>query len=153
MARFNKDVLAGGLFAAVGAAGLWIGGDYAIGTAFRMGPGYFPRLLCAVLVLLGFFITGKGLVLGGERPEGVHWRPLLLITLAVVIFAALITTAGLFPAAAAVVLIGAFGGPEFRPLEGLLLAVFLAAAAVGLFKFGLNMTMPIVDIPLLGLKL
>jgi putative tricarboxylic transport membrane protein len=151
--RLNKDVIAGALFIVCGAAGLWIGKDYAIGTAFRMGPGYFPRVLCGLLVLLGVFIAGKGLVRGGESPEGLHWRPLFLITLAVIAFATLISTAGLLPAAAAVVFIGALGGPEFRIGEGLLLAALLTIAAVALFKFGLKMTMPIIDIPFLGLKM
>ncbi|CAN0493378.1 unnamed protein product, partial [Phaeothamnion confervicola] len=151
--RLNKDVLSGALFVLAGSAGLWIGQDYALGTAFRMGPGYFPRLLCSLLVLLGLFIAGKGIVLGGERPEALHLRPLLLITAAVISFGGLIGTVGLAPATIAVVLIGAFAGPEFRPLEGCLLALCLAAAAVGLFKYGLNMTMPIADIPFLGLKL
>ena len=153
MVHLSRDVIAGALFIAFGAAGLWIGSDYAVGTAFRMGPGYFPRVLCGILVLLGLFIAGKGLVIGGERPEGLHWRPLILVTIAVLAFAGLIGTVGLLPAAAAVVFIGAVGGPEFRPLEGILLAVLLTAAAIALFKFGLSMTMPILDIPALGLRL
>ena len=153
MALLSKDVLAGVLFVTFGAAGLWIGSEYAIGTAFRMGPGYFPRVLCGMLVLLGLFIAIKGLVRGGEQPGGLCWRPLILVTLAVLAFAGLISTAGLLPAAAAVVFIGATGGPEFRKGEALLLAVLLSAAAIALFKFGLSMTMPILDIPALGLRL
>ena len=64
----------------------------------------------------------------------------------------LITTLGLLPAAAAVVLLGAVGGPEFKVGEGLLLAVLLSAAAIGIFKFGLNMTMPILDLSILGIS-
>lgn len=146
MSRLNQDFLSGLLFIAVGAAGLWIGYDYAVGTAFRMGPGYFPRLLCWCLILLGLWISIKGLVAGGEMPERLHWRPLVLLTLAVLAFAALITTAGLLPAAAAVVFLGAAGGPEFRWIEGVALAVVLSAAAIALFKYGLNMTMPILNI-------
>ncbi len=153
MAHLSRDVIAGALFIAFGAAGLWIGSDYAVGTAFRMGPGYFPRVLCGILVLLGVFISTKGLTLGGERPEALHWRPLILITTAVLSFAGLIGTVGLLPAAAAVVFIGALGGPEYRTVEGLLLAILLTVAAIALFKFGLKMTMPILDIPALGLRL
>ena len=146
MSRLNQDFLSGLLFIAVGAAGLWWGNEYALGTAFRMGPGYFPRLLCWSLVLIGAVIAGKGLIAGGDMPERLHWRPLLLITFSVLAFAGLITTAGLLPAAVAVVFIGALGGPEFRWHEGVILAAVLSAGAIALFKYGLNMTMPILNI-------
>ena len=112
-----------------------------------MGPGYFPRVLCGLLVAIGLFVAVRGLIAGGEAPERLIWRPLLLITLAIVAFAALITTAGLAPAAFAVVLIGAMGGPEFRVLEGLVLAVLLAGAAVALFILGLGMPLSIFSLP------
>ena len=140
-------MLSGVVFVAIGAAGLWIGRDYALGTPFRMGPGYFPRVLCGLLVAIGLFVAVRGLIAGGEAPERLIWRPLLLITLATVAFAALITTAGLAPAAFAVVLIGAMGGPEFRVLEALVLAVLLAGAAVALFILGLGMPLSIFSLP------
>ena len=151
MSLLNRDVLSGLLFVAAGGAGLWIGQDYAMGTAFRMGPGYFPRLLCSTLVVLGVLIVIKGIMARGELPERLHWRPLLLITSAILAFAGLITTAGLAPAALAVVLIGAAGGSEFRLVEGVLLAVVLSCAAVALFIYGLNMTMPVFNPGALGL--
>ena len=146
MSRLNKDVLSGALFIVVGAVGLWIGQDYAMGTPFRMGPGYFPRLLCWSLVIVGSLILLKGAIAGGEMPEKLHWRPVVMITLAVLAFAGLIATAGLLPAAAAVVFLGALGGPEFRWIEGVILAAVLSAAAIALFKYGLSMTMPIINI-------
>jgi hypothetical protein len=151
MSLFNKDVLSGALFMMVGAAGLYLGADYSMGTAFRMGPGYFPRLLCALLFGVGLIIALKGLIAGGERPEGLHMRPLVMVTTAVLVFGLLIGNYGLLPAAAAVVLLGAIGGPEFRTFESLLLAVLLTAAAIGIFKFGLSMTMPILDLSSFGL--
>jgi len=59
MSVLNKDVLSGALFICVGALGLWLGSDYAMGTAFRMGPGYFPRVLCGMLVATGLFVGIK----------------------------------------------------------------------------------------------
>jgi hypothetical protein len=148
----NQDVLSGALFIAVGAAGLWIGQDYQMGNAFRMGPGYFPRLLCGLLVLIGMIVAIKGIIAGGERPEPLHLRPMIMVTIAVLAFAGLIGNVGLLPAAAAVVFIGMLGGPEFRFGEGLVMAVLLTAAAIGIFKFGLSMTMPIIDLPMLGIR-
>jgi putative tricarboxylic transport membrane protein len=91
-------------------------------------------------------------VVGGERPDRLHFRPLIMITIAVLTFAATITTLGLLPAAAAVVLLGSMGGQEFRIFEAVLIAIFLTTAAYLIFKLGLNMTMPVLDLSILGLK-
>lgn len=137
--RLNRDVAAGLMFAAWGAAGLIIGRDYPVGTALRMGPGYVPRLLCWGLVLTGLGLAVKGAYAGGEALTRWHLRPLVLVTLAILAFAALIVPAGLVLAALAVVVIGALAGPEFRLAEVVALAVVLAAAAVALFVQALNL--------------
>ena len=43
-------MLAGLLFIAVAAIGLWASRNYPIGTTTRMGTGYVPRLLCWILL-------------------------------------------------------------------------------------------------------
>lgn len=148
MTRLNQDVLSGLLFVLIGCGGLYVGWDYATGTAFRMGPGYFPRLLCALLIGLGAVVALKGLIRGGDAPERMQFRPLIMITLAVIAFALLISTAGLLPAAVAVVLLGCIGGPEFRVHEAIILAIVLTAGAIGLFKYGLAMSFPIFAFPI-----
>ena len=51
--RNNRDVWAGVMLIATGAAAVIIARDYAFGTSLRMGPGYFPSVLGGLLVLLG----------------------------------------------------------------------------------------------------
>ena len=51
--RNPKDFWAGVLFVAVGIAAIVLGSRYNLGTAARMGPGYFPRILGMLLILLG----------------------------------------------------------------------------------------------------
>ena len=55
----------------------------------------------------------------------------------------LIDRAGLASAAAAAVIVGAYGGPEFRWREVLLLAVGLTAGTVALFSYALGLPMQI----------
>ena len=43
-----------------GAAAVIIARDYAFGTALRMGPGYFPRVLGGLLVLFGLYLVAHG---------------------------------------------------------------------------------------------
>ena len=56
----RPDVLAGLMFIAIAALGLWVSRDYPVGTALRMGTGYVPRLLCWILLGLGADRPGAG---------------------------------------------------------------------------------------------
>ena len=51
--RSPKDFWAGILFIAFGTAAIAIAVNYPVGTAGRMGPGYFPRGLGILLILIG----------------------------------------------------------------------------------------------------
>ncbi len=57
----NKDVWAGLLLIAIGAVAMLIARNYPFGTALRMGPGYFPIVLGALLILFGLYILASGL--------------------------------------------------------------------------------------------
>ncbi|MDD2867015.1 tripartite tricarboxylate transporter TctB family protein [Neomegalonema sp.] len=60
------DLLAGLMFVAFGLIfGLTSWFDLDLGTARRMGPGYFPLLLSGVLLLLGLII-----ILASTRRQG-----------------------------------------------------------------------------------
>ena len=51
--RNPKDFYAGVLFMSFGLAALVIARSYPLGTAARMGPGYFPRVLGILLLGIG----------------------------------------------------------------------------------------------------
>ncbi len=137
--RANKNVLAGLLFAGFGAAGLVLGRRYDVGTAFQMGPGYFPTLVGWALVLIGGGIAVKGFVAGGEPMHKLMLRPLLLVLGSVVIFALLVRPLGLFVATAAMIAVAGAGGWDFRPREIALLALVMAAGSVLVFVWGLGL--------------
>jgi Tripartite tricarboxylate transporter TctB family len=141
--NLNRDLVAGLMFAAFGVVGWWIASEYPRGTALRMGPGYMPVMLCWGLMLLGGAIATRGALKAGAKLAGWHLRPLVLILLAILAFALLIEPLGLALATLAIVVIGAAGGPEFRPVEAIALALGLAAGAVGLFAYGLKLSIPL----------
>ena len=96
----RKDVLAGLMFMAVAAFGLWLSRDYPIGTALRMGTGYVPRLLCWILLGLGAVVFLQGLrAAQAERTVaagGVSaWRPVVFVTVSLVVFGLAIERLGL----------------------------------------------------------
>ena len=81
-----KDFFAGLLFlviVAVFALGLR---ELPIGTAFRMGPGYFPMVLLFILAGLGVAILVNGLRTQGEPLGELPWRGLIIINAPILLF-------------------------------------------------------------------
>lgn len=138
-----RDFWSGILFVAFGCAGLWFGRDYVVGSAARMGPGYFPLMMSLALVGLGGFLLVRSLLIAGE-PIGrsVIW-PQLLILSAIVAFGLLIERLGLAAAVATVALISSFAARDMRWFERIVLALALAAACVMLFVYFLGQPIPV----------
>jgi hypothetical protein len=109
----------------------------------RMGPGYFPLLLSWLLIAFGVVNVLRGALIGGAELARWHLRPVVMVTLSFLVFAALIDRAGLLIAATLAVLAGALGGVEFKLREQIVLAVALAVASVALFIYALGLPMKI----------
>ena len=150
----QKDFLSGLLFMAVGVWFAWSASRYSIGTAARMGPGYFPLLLGGVLALLGAVIVFKALVFeteDGGRMRPWAWRPVGFIVLANVLFGVLIAglpawglpPMGLVPAIFALTIFSAKAGRAFRWKEVLLLAAVLALGSYLCFDVLLQLQLPV----------
>ena len=137
--RPGKDFFAGLLYIAFGSAAVAIGRGYALGTAARMGPGYFPVLVGAVLVIVGLVVAGRGVLAKSERLQRLMIAPLALVLAAVLLFAVTIEKLGLVVAVLAVVVVGYLANARWRPLELVLLAGLLTAASVLIFYYGLKL--------------
>jgi hypothetical protein len=139
----QKDFWSGILFIAFGCAGLWFGRDYIVGTAARMGPGYFPLMMSLALVGIGGFLLVRSLLIAGGPIERSALWPQLLILSAIVVFGLLIERLGLAVAVAAVALISGFAAHGMRWFELLVLALVLAATCVLLFVYFLGQPIPV----------
>jgi hypothetical protein len=93
-----KDFFAGLLFLAI--SGIFAFGvlELPIGTAFRMGPGYFPLILTILLAVFGLIILINGVRVPGPAIGVVPWRGIALITLPVIFFGATLKGLGMIPA-------------------------------------------------------
>jgi hypothetical protein len=136
----QKDFFSGLLFMAMGLCFAWSASKYTIGTAARMGPGYFPLLLGALLTVLGGIIVFKALVIeteDGGRIGPWAWRPAVYIVLANLAFGVLIgglSSIGLPPlglvlAIFVLTITAAKAGTEFRWKEVLILSVILSVGS------------------------
>ena len=141
--RAPKDFWSGLMFLAFAAVSLVAANGYSMGRGGRMGPGYFPTLLGAVLALLGVILVVRSLALHGEPIQRVQLRPLAVLTACVLLFGATIETLGLVIALTATTFVAAFAGRDVRLREAAALSVGLTCLAVVIFVFALRLPLPI----------
>ena len=141
--RHPKDFFAGLLFIAFGFAALVIGSNYALGTAARMGPGYFPRILGILLICLGSALALRALKLNGPPVPAFKWRPLVIVLGSVTVFGMIVNYAGVALSTLFLIVASSAASHEFRWRESLVAGAALAALAVGVFVIGLKLQLPI----------
>jgi hypothetical protein len=141
--RHPKDFFAGLLFIAFGIGALVIGSNYTLGTAARMGPGYFPRILGLLLITLGAILSLRALRLSGTPVPAFKWRPTLIVLGSVVLFALVVQQLGLLLSTVGLIIGASAASHEFRWKEALASGVFFAALAIGVFVLGLKLQLPI----------
>jgi hypothetical protein len=136
----RKDFWSGVMLIVLGGGALFIARNYQFGSSLRMGPGYFPVILSAALVLFGVYFVLQGLRAGAEKIEG-SWsiRALVIVPFSLVVFGLLIDRAGFIPAMLALIIISAAASKEFRLVEVLLFAAFLTAMCVAVFIWALGL--------------
>jgi len=145
MSRLNKDVLAGTLFVLIGLFFLIQGLGLSFGTWRRVGPGAFPSLIAALMILTGLGIAVKGLI---HRSERLHLftepRGLIAVLTALIVFGLTIRGAGFVPAVLLATLASAFA---MRPVRlGAMAAYGIGAGIVGagIFVGLLGMPVPVI---------
>lgn len=131
--KHPKDFWTGVIFLVFGLAAVFIGRDYAMGTAAKMGPAYFPTILGALLALIGGIAVLRSFKRKGEAIEKFHLKELFIVLAAVVLFGVLMRGAGLGPAAVVLIMLSAYASPKFKWHEALLLALGMAGFAVLVF--------------------
>ncbi len=147
--RNPKDVLSGLLFLVIAGIFAWQAQDLSMGTAVRMGPGYFPMLLSGLLGLLGIIVLVNGLRFPGEMPSGIAWRALFVLVGVVVFFGFAVRPLGFLPALGITVFVSAAGSRLFRPLTALLITIAMVVFAWVVFIKGLGLPLPLLG-PWLG---
>ena len=152
--KSQKDFFSGLLFTAVGVAFAWGATKYSVGTAARMGPGYFPLMLGILMAILGGVITFKALVVETEDGDKVgRWalKPLFFIISANLLFGLML--GGLpsikFPAFGLIVgiyvltFVASLAGEEFKFKEVAVLATILAVMSYLAFIVLLKLQFPV----------
>ncbi|MFC1798337.1 tripartite tricarboxylate transporter TctB family protein [Thermodesulfobacteriota bacterium] len=135
----QEDFWSGLMFIGFGIAAVVISRDYPMGSAIRMGPGYFPTYLGIILTILGVIITLNSFRIKGEKIEPFAWRGMIMLSLGFLIFGWAIDRIGFVLSLFALICCSAWAGKEFRLLEALIMSVVLITGSIALFIYGLGL--------------
>lgn len=143
--RNHRDLWAGVMFFAFGVTFVVLSQQYQVGTAAKMGPGYFPTILGGLLALLGLviFLDAFAKHNAEARLEPVGWRELILVLLSVGLFAVLLPKLGMVVAIVALIAVAAFASHEFKLRDTLISTVVLILMSYLVFVKGLELQFPV----------
>ena len=139
--RDIHDLIGGLGMAGAGAFFAIYGSQYTMGTAARMGAGFFPVILGGILAVLGLLIALPAWWRRGEAIV-VQWSNLFWSVLGVVAFAAMLKAAGVVVASFATCLITLVPTRMALRLR-LLVSAVIAGLTTLMFVVGLRMALPI----------
>ncbi|RCS56509.1 tripartite tricarboxylate transporter TctB family protein [Parvibium lacunae] len=145
--KSKRDFMSGLFFIGLAAFGVYHSGQYDMGTAARMGPGYFPMMLSIGLGLLGMVILVGSFLSADKGDDGeletFHWKPLIIILGAIILFGALLKPLGLILSLLVLIIVSSLGSAERQFKEILLSCAALAIFAWLVFIKGLGLVIPV----------
>ena len=152
--KSQKDFFAGLMFMGVGVAFAWGATTYKVGTAARMGPGYFPLMLGVLLAIIGAVITFKALVVeseGGDKIGKWAWKPLFYIIAANIVVGILLAglpsiklpAFGMIVGIYALTFSASFGEAGWKFKNTFSLATVLAVGSYLAFVMALKLQFPV----------
>ena len=131
---------------AIGIGAMVQGRHYSVGTLSRMGPGFFPVTLGAILTLVGLaiIVTARFAAPEAEGPAlPPEWRGWLCIGASIVAFVVLGKYGGLIPATFAVVFISALADRENTLISASILGLATVGVCIIVFWWALQMNFPL----------
>ena len=143
--RNQRAFATGLLFVAVAAVYFVLSLNYVQGTAARMGPGFFPRMVAIFLALVGAGVLLSSLAPKAHTEKLERWdlKGLLWITGSVALFGLLLPSFGLVVTLAVLVVVSSYASPEFTWRGALVSTIVLVVFCVGVFVYGISLQFPV----------
>ncbi len=135
----TSNAFCGALFIGFGGFFIYQSLDLELGTALRMGPGYFPLILAIVLVLLGGVVLVQSMRIAGEPIGPIALRGIAFILPAPIFFGLTVRGLGFAPSLFLTALIAAFASSRMNPPMALLLAAAITLFSVIVFSYALGL--------------
>ena len=141
----KKDFASGLMFIAFGAFFAILARGYQMGTAAKMGSGYFPFWLGVLLALIGALVLFKSLSAKNEEHElgKWDWKTIMWVTGSVVLFAVILQYIGLILSIIVLVFFSALASHEFNWKQTIVTASIVLGISYGAFIWGLKLQFPV----------
>jgi hypothetical protein len=139
----STDLLTGLALIALGVFAIGYGWHYAVGSAARMGPGFYPRLVSLALIAVGAGLVVRSVVRKADELGTIELRPVALVLVGTVLFGLFIERTGLVVSAVMLIVLARLAGQEFRPGEVFLLCLGLVLFAGAVFWYGFALPFPL----------
>jgi hypothetical protein len=143
--KSQKDFWSGLMFVVVGLGFAWGATEYSFGSSARPGPAYFPFGLGILLAIMGALVWFASITVeteDGDRIGAIAWKPLIIITGAVVMFGVILPRLGMILSLPLLIVVAALAGDEFHWKDALLNTVILTLGSWLIFIKGLNLVIP-----------
>jgi len=143
--RNKQDFWSGVMFIALGLGFAMQATKYTMGTAARMGPGYFPFWLGIVLAMIGAIVT-----IGSLAPRATEttvdrfdFRIVALVVGSVILYGFLLRPLGVYLSVFILVVVSSFASHEFSWKVAVANAIFLVLFSYFAFIKGLGLIFPL----------
>lgn len=140
--RNHRDFWAGILFIVTGLLFIVLSRQYQLGTAAKMGPGYFPTILGGLMAFLGLLVLIPSFKGPEVRVSRIDLPMILLVLVAVAVYAFALPKLGFIVALFLLILISSFASHEFNLKTTLISSVVLLAFSWLVFVKGLELQFP-----------
>jgi hypothetical protein len=131
------------MFIGFGVLAIVVARDYPMGSAMRMGPGYFPTWIGACLIIVGALIAAFSFRTQGEGIGRWPWKAIVLLSVAFAAFAWGIDNFGFVLALVILIVLSALAGREYKWWEIAAEAVVLIVGCWAIFIYGLELPFPL----------
>ncbi|MBU3559726.1 tripartite tricarboxylate transporter TctB family protein [Polynucleobacter sp. Nonnen-W13] len=146
--RNQRDFGAGIMYMVIGLFFTIVATQYPMGTAAKMGPGYFPFCLGILMTALGLLVLVQSLGAKAaiEKIPKFNWKIIAQITGSVVLYGLLLPRMGFLVAVVVLVLVSASASKEFTWKGSLINAAFLVTFTYSVFVVGLKLQFPLLPV-------
>lgn len=143
--RNRQDFWSGVMFIALGLGFAWQASSYQMGTAARMGPGYFPFWLGIVLALLGAIVLLGSMSKKAQetRVDKFDWRIVFLVVGSVVVYGLVLKLLGIYISVFLLVVLSSLASHEFSLKVAVANGIFLVVFSYLAFVKGLGLIFPL----------
>jgi hypothetical protein len=142
--RNHRDFWAGVLFALTGVLFMVLSNQYTLGSAAKMGPGYFPTVLGGLMTVLGLMMLVPAVRASAaeKRIDPIDPRTIGLILAAVALYALTLPSLGFIVSLFLLVIVSSLASHEFSWKATAISSVVLLIGSWLVFVKGLELQFP-----------